>query len=127
MAVVIVIHVIVCIGLIILVLVQRGKGGGLVESFSSIETMFGTKTSTFLTRTTTILSVIFFFTCISLALLSIRQSKSLLKGLKPAQSSQKQQPTPEQAASSAGKEATKNDQAPVSVTPEQKQPTPATK
>lgn len=80
MAVVIVIHVIVCIGLIILVLVQRGKGGGLVESFSSIETMFGTKTSTFLTRTTTILSVIFFFTCISLALLSIRQSKSLLKG-----------------------------------------------
>jgi preprotein translocase subunit SecG len=94
MGVVIAIHVIACIGLIILVLVQRGKGGGLVESFSGLETMFGTKTSSFLTRSTTILSVVFFVTCISLALLSIRQSKSLLKNYKADQPAAAQKTPP---------------------------------
>jgi preprotein translocase subunit SecG len=75
---IVVIHVIVCIGLIGLVLIQRGRGAGLVESFSGVESMFGTKTNAFLTRATTVLSVLFFVTCLSLALISIRQSKSLM-------------------------------------------------
>jgi len=78
MTFIIVIHVIACALLIILVLIQRGRGSGLVESFAGVESMFGTKTSAFLTRTTTICAVIFFFTCLSLAILSVRQSKSLL-------------------------------------------------
>ncbi len=53
----IIIHVIACILLIAIVLIQRGRGSGLVESFSGVESMFGTKTSAFLTRTTTILSI----------------------------------------------------------------------
>ena len=80
---VIIIHVIVCTALIILVLIQRGRGGGLVESFQGVESLFGTKTNTFLTRTTTVLSILFFITCLSLALLSLRQSKSLLMGVTP--------------------------------------------
>ncbi|MEK6727063.1 MAG: preprotein translocase subunit SecG [Candidatus Omnitrophota bacterium] len=83
MTFIIVIHVIVCIALIGLVLIQRGRGSGLIESFHSVESMFGTKTNTFLTRTTTILSIIFFFTCLSLAVLSVRQSKSLMSNVKP--------------------------------------------
>ncbi|MDD5730829.1 MAG: preprotein translocase subunit SecG [Candidatus Omnitrophica bacterium] len=71
-------HVLICIGLIILVLVQRGKGGGLVESFSGIETMFGTKTSAFLTKTTTVLAIGYFLTCLILTLVSVKQSRSLL-------------------------------------------------
>lgn len=86
MTFIIVIHVIACILLIMLVLIQRGRGSGLVESFAGVESMFGTKTSTFLTRTTTIFSVIFFLTCLSLALLSVKQSKSLLVNVKPAAS-----------------------------------------
>lgn len=82
MTVIIVVHVIACALLIILVLVQRGRGGGLVESFSGVESMFGTKTNDFLTRITTICAVIFFITCLSLALLSVRQSKSLLSNVK---------------------------------------------
>lgn len=78
MTIIIIIHVIACILLIALVLVQRGRGGGLVESFSGVESMFGTKTNTFLTRSTTILSIFFFLTCLSLAILSVRQSKSLM-------------------------------------------------
>ena len=76
------IHVIVCAALITLVLIQRGRGGGLVDSFQGVESMFGTRTNTFLTRSTTVLSVVFFFTCLSLAILSVRQSKSLMTNVK---------------------------------------------
>lgn len=82
---IIVIHVIVCIGLIGIVLIQRGRGSGLVESFSGVESMFGTKTDAFLTRTTTVFSVLFFLTCLSLAVLSARQSKSLMRNVKEEQ------------------------------------------
>lgn len=74
----IVIHVTACVVLIGLVLIQRGRGAGLVESFAGVESMFGTKTSAFLTRTTTIMSVVFFITCLALAVMSVRQSKSLM-------------------------------------------------
>lgn len=75
---VIIIHVIVCAGLICLVLIQRGRGSGLVESFSGVESMFGTKTDAFLTRSTTVMSIIFFITCLTLAVLSVNQTKSLI-------------------------------------------------
>jgi len=83
MTLIIVIHVIACLILIALVLVQRGRGAGLVESFAGVESMFGTKTNTFLTRTTTIMAIVFFLTCLSLAVLSVRQSKSLMSRIKP--------------------------------------------
>lgn len=78
----IIIHVTACIILIGLVLIQRGRGAGLVESFAGVESMFGTKTSAFLTRTTTIMSIVFFITCLSLAVLSVRQSKSLMRNVR---------------------------------------------
>jgi preprotein translocase subunit SecG len=73
------IHVIVCILLISIVLIQSGRGGGLIESFSSAESIFGTKTSSFLTRTTAILAVLFMTSCLSLAFLSARRSRSLME------------------------------------------------
>ncbi len=85
MTFVIIIHVVACFVLIGLVLIQRGRGSGLVESFQGVESMFGTKTNTFLTRTTTVLSILFFITCLSLAALSVRQSRSLLTNVKPVQ------------------------------------------
>jgi len=88
----VVVHVVACALLITLVLIQRGRGGGLVESFAGVESMFGTKTNAFLTRATTVFSIIFFFTCLSLAILSVRQSRSLLSNVKPAPIAQKQQP-----------------------------------
>ncbi len=75
----IIIHVTACLVLIGLVLIQRGRGAGLVESFAGVESMFGTKTSVFLTRTTTIMSIVFFMTCLGLAVLSVKQSKSLMR------------------------------------------------
>lgn len=84
MGLIIVIHVIICVLLIIVILIQAGRGGGLVESLSGIESMFGTKTNTFLTRTTTVLATLFLITCLSLAFLSAKQSRSLMKNIKPA-------------------------------------------
>lgn len=82
MGLVIAIHIIVCALLITIILIQSGRGGGLVENFSSIESMLGTKTNAFLTKTTTVLSVLFFITCLSLAFLSLRQSRSLMRDVK---------------------------------------------
>ena len=78
-AFIIAIHVIACVCLIFIVLVQQGKGGGLIDSMSSAESIFGTKTSSFLVKATTIASVVFFLTCLSLAFLSIQRNKSLLE------------------------------------------------
>jgi len=96
MTFIIIIHVIACFVLIGLVLIQRGRGSGLVESFQGVESMFGTKTNAFLTRTTTILSIFFFITCLSLAILSVRQSRSLLSNVKIPAPDVKVMPTTEQ-------------------------------
>ena len=106
MILLVIIHVIICALLITLVLVQRGRGGGLVESFAGVESMFGTKTNAFLTRITTVLSVMFFFTCLSLAILSVRQSKSLLANVKPSATI----PTPAQATQQTAQGVPKADQ-----------------
>ncbi|MFA5156224.1 MAG: preprotein translocase subunit SecG [Candidatus Omnitrophota bacterium] len=98
MGFVIAIHVIACALLIIIILVQAGRGGGLVEGFSGVESMFGPKTSAFLTKATSILSTLFFITCISLAFLSARQSKSLMAGIK---TQAEQKPAPEAASPAA--------------------------
>ncbi len=79
-------HVIACIFLIVIILIQSGRGGGFVEGFAGVESMFGTKTNSFLTRATTVLAILFFFTCISLALISAKQSKSLMTNLSARQS-----------------------------------------
>lgn len=78
-ALIITLHVIACFFLILIVLVQQGKGGGLIDTLSSAESIFGTKTNTFLVKATSVLSVIFFVTCLSLAFLSVQKSKSLIE------------------------------------------------
>lgn len=85
MTFIIVLHVTACLILITLVLIQRGRGGGLVESFAGVESMFGTKTSSFLTRTTTVMSIVFFITCLLLAFISVKQSKSLMTNVRSDQ------------------------------------------
>jgi len=72
------IHIVVCILLVICILLQAGKGGGLTESFAAAESMFGTQTNTFMVRVTTVLCVIFLTTSLTLAFNSSKQDKSLM-------------------------------------------------
>lgn len=74
---VLVLHVLICVLLGITILIQRGRGGGLVEALSGVESLFGTKTSSFLVKTTTFLAILFFLTSASLAFLSRRRGLSI--------------------------------------------------
>ena len=66
----IVIHVIISIGLILAILLQKGKGGGLAGSAfggaGGSAVFGGAGAASFLTKVTTYLAVGFFITCISL-------------------------------------------------------------
>jgi len=76
--VVLIIHVIVVVSLIGMILVQRGRSGGLVEALGGVESIFGTKTGNFLVKITVTLAICFFLTSISLAYLSKEKGKSLM-------------------------------------------------
>lgn len=76
----IVIHVFVSIFLIAVILLQAGRGGGLADTFggSQMQSLFGTKSTTVLTRLTTVCASLFIITCISLAIISSTRSRSLV-------------------------------------------------
>jgi len=82
MGFILVIHVIVCVLLVISILMQAGRGGGLTETFQSAESMFGTQTNVFMVRTTTVLAVIFLSTSLILAFNSSKGDKSLMANKK---------------------------------------------
>jgi preprotein translocase subunit SecG len=66
----IVIHVIVCIALIMIVLLQTGKGADMGAAFGggSSQTLFGsTGASTFLSKATTVAAIVFMLTSLILA------------------------------------------------------------
>jgi len=69
------IHLIVCMCLVAVILVQSGKGGGLAGGAfgGATQTVFGGRGATdFITRATVVLGVLFFVTSLSLALLTTR-------------------------------------------------------
>lgn len=73
-----VLHAIVCILLIVIILMQTGRRGGLTESMIAAESLFGAQTNAFMVKATTIFATIFLVTCLSLAFLSSKQSQSLM-------------------------------------------------
>lgn len=77
----IVIHALVCIVLIVIVLGQSGRGGGLTESFAAAESVFGAKTNEFMVKATAIGGTIFLITSLSLAYLSSRAERSLMSDM----------------------------------------------
>ncbi|HNX69406.1 MAG TPA: preprotein translocase subunit SecG [Candidatus Omnitrophota bacterium] len=83
-ALVVSIHIIVCLVLIVVILLQAGRGQGLTgASFGgNVQSLFGTKASSFLTKATSICAVLFLFTCIGLNVLEVRKSRSLFQAPK---------------------------------------------
>ncbi len=75
---ILIIHTLICILLCLVILMQSGRGGGLTESFSSAESVFGAKTNSFMVKTTTVFASIFLVTCLTLAFLSSRRDRSLM-------------------------------------------------
>ena len=75
---VIVSHVIVAVGLVGLILMQRGKGADMGAAFGggASQTVFGSQGSgNFLTKMTTVLGILFFVTSFSLAIFAKQQAE----------------------------------------------------
>ena len=90
-------HVAVCIALIVIVLLQKGKGASMGAACGgSSQAVFGsTGATSFMHKVTVAAAVIFMVTSLTLAFLAGRgATKSVMKGVAPAQTQQTQSPAP---------------------------------
>jgi preprotein translocase subunit SecG len=80
-----VVHVMACVLLVLLVLIQSGKGAEISASFGgSSQTVFGSSGgANFFTRFTAGTAVVFMVTSVTLTLLSGQAKKSVFEGEKP--------------------------------------------
>ena len=78
---VMVVHVIVCLVLILAILLQAGRGGGLSDMIggSQSQSLFGTQTNVFLTRATEVCAVMFIITSLTLGMMSTHRGRSLME------------------------------------------------
>jgi preprotein translocase subunit SecG len=95
---IVIIHVVVCIALILIVLLQTGKGADMGAAFGggASQTLFGTTgASTFLTKMTTGAAVVFMLTSLTLAYMrSERGQPALLTTEPPATEQRAAEPVP---------------------------------
>ena len=110
----IIIHVMVCIALIMIVLLQTGKGADMGAAFGggSSQTLFGsTGASTFLSKATTGAAIIFMVTSLGLAWMSSHRTagESVVTAAPPAPVESTQQPatTPPPATQDSGSQPAK--------------------
>ena len=83
-------HTLIVIALVAVILIQRGRSGGLVEALGGVESIFGTKTSSFFVKVTVVLAILFFLTSIFLAYLSKEKGRSLMEIYKSTEEMQAQ-------------------------------------
>ena len=122
----IIVHVIVCIALIMIVLLQTGKGADMGAAFGGggSQTLFGsTGASTFLSKATTGAAIIFMLTSLALAYLSShRTADSIIKSTpapieQPAPATQGGPATQESSAPAQSAPATQEQTAPPENAP----------
>lgn len=79
-----ILHVVVCFALIIIVLLQKGKGADMGAAFggSSQAVFGGAGASSFLSKVTTAAAVLFMITSLLLTTMSKGQHKSIMDGAK---------------------------------------------
>jgi preprotein translocase subunit SecG len=89
----IIIHVLVCVFLVLVILMQASKGKGLAGAFGGAamaSAVLGTRgTATFLSKATTYLAIVFMVSCLLLSLLTGRatSTRSVVQEATPVQSS----------------------------------------
>ncbi len=79
-AIVLIVHVIVCFVLIMVVLLQAGRGGGFSDMLGGgqPQSLFGTQTNAFMMKATEVCAVIFIITSLSLGIMSSHKGRSLI-------------------------------------------------
>lgn len=95
-----IVHILASVFLVFVVLLQTGRGAELGAAFGGMgQTTFGRGQSTFITKFTTGLAVVFMTTSLLLAFLSSEQPNQSVLAPQPAQQVQQQQPEGESAGS----------------------------
>ena len=86
MTIIVVLHVLVCMALILIVLLQAGKGAEMGAAFGGAsQTIFGSAGAMgFLTKLTTVAAIIFMLTSLLLTSASTRRASSTVMKEKPA-------------------------------------------
>lgn len=80
-----IVHIIACLGLIGLVLIQDSKGGGVFTTQASSGSILGASGATSLAQTMTkVVAAVFAVTCIGLAIMSSKSEKSVVDSVLPA-------------------------------------------
>ena len=88
-------YILVCFLLVTAILMQSGRGGGLVESFSAAETLFGGKTNIYMVRITIVLGALFLILALGLNYFVVQRSKSVMERLfKTSQRKERVVPSP---------------------------------
>jgi preprotein translocase subunit SecG len=115
--VLIILHILVCLVLILIVLLQAGKGANMGAAFGgSSQTVFGsTGAGTFLGKLTAAVAIVFMITSLTLTYTATRKTSSLLERSKASPVTRQTVPAPVQKAepAAAKPEATKQPVAPV--------------
>jgi preprotein translocase subunit SecG len=90
-----VVHIVACLVLILVVLLQAGKGANMGAAFGgSSQTLFGSSgPGTFLGKMTTIIASVFIITALSLSYFSVHKQPSLMNNALPQKQQQKLPPT----------------------------------
>ncbi|MDE2421173.1 MAG: preprotein translocase subunit SecG [Gammaproteobacteria bacterium] len=94
---VLILHILVALGMIVLILLQQGKGAEAGASFGggASSTVFGASGSAnFLTKSTAVLTTIFFLTSLALAVFAKRHSQELYSLTAPTNTSAPATPAP---------------------------------
>ena len=88
MTIIIVVHILVCVALILIVLLQAGKGAEMGAAFGGAsQTIFGSSGAMgFLTKLTTVAAVVFMITSLVLAFSSTRRASTSVVRERPVQS-----------------------------------------
>ncbi len=82
---VLIVHLFVCMILVLVILLQAGRGGGLADTFGgTAQSLFGTRGTVYLTRATTVCAALFMLTSLTLTGLSARRGRSLMERSRPA-------------------------------------------
>jgi preprotein translocase subunit SecG len=93
---VVIVHIIVCVALISIVLLQHGKGAGIGAAFGgSSQTVFGsTGAAPFLAKLTAVAAILFMLTSLSLSFLGRQQEASVMQGVSGRPATEHKAPAP---------------------------------
>jgi preprotein translocase subunit SecG len=98
-------HIIVCVILVLVVLLQSGKGADLAGAFGggATQTAFGSRgPASFLSKMTTVAAVLFMMTCIGLSMIATKTTKAESKSILETTGKQTQKPAEKKPAANTG-------------------------